>query len=158
MVSICEPFVVIYYNDSVSFLIFNNKLNSMHILSQSLMDIYYTMKVVRNCILYIEKHLKIAAHYNSIGRQKMVCEHIVIAVNSIQMLLRFVNKSKVKDSISIKASMAPMYKAVAIIEVLYGQGWGTICHRLTNKKRSRNSSEESEWDMAIDRSKLSRVY
>ena len=122
------------------------------------MDIYHTMKVVRNCIGYVDKHLRMAAYYNSIGRQKLACDSIVIAVNSIQMLLRFIEKSKVKDSISIKASMAPMYKSIAIIEVLYGQGWGTICHRLTNKKRLRDVVEESEWDMNIDRSKLSMVY
>ena len=111
--------------------------------------IYYHMKVIRNCISYIERHLEIAKHYHLLGRQMMVCEHIVISVNSIQMLLRFVYKSKVKDSISVTCSMAPVYRIIEKIEGLYVQGWGDVCQRLTSKKRKRDTLDENVCDLRL---------
>ena len=115
------------------------------------------MKVIRNCIIYIDKHLELANHYNNIGRQMLVCDHIMIAVNSVQMLLRFVCKSKVKDSISIACSMSPIYRIIGTIEVLYGQGWGEICHRLMDKKRPRDKLDENVCDMRINKRMLMSI-
>jgi len=114
-------------------------------------DIYYHMNVIRNSISYIDRHLEIANYYSNIGRQMLVCEHIRISVNSVKMLLRFVYKSKVKDSIAVTCSMSPVYRLIERIEELYGQGWGDICRRLTDKKRPRGTLYEGVCDLRINK-------
>ena len=81
----------------------------------------------------------------------MVCDHLMISVNSVRMLLRFVYKSKVRDSISVKCSMSPVYEIIRTIEEMYSQGWGDICRRMMDKKRPRGTLNENVCDLRINK-------
>lgn len=108
-------------------------------------ELKYTRRVIELAHDSIIYHFEAASDNASKYRQMPTCNHLRYMHEEIGKLAKFIQKSKFKSSIHVKALLVPIFELVLALDDIIKTGtWSDVCNRLLNKKRNRLDNDETD--------------
>lgn len=108
-------------------------------------EIEYTMRVIKSAAEDIQHEMNQAEISAMVDRHYQTCTHLREAVIAIEMVIAFVDKSKVKKSVAIASALTQVLEQVEKINKLVENGyWVDMCARLSRKRKIDSVNDEPD--------------
>ena len=99
-------------------------------------EIEYTVRVVNAAAETIEHEMNKAELSAMVHRHAQTCIHLGEAVDTIESVIKFIDKSKVGRAIAVKSALVQVWTQVEKINKLVEDGyWVEMCSRLKRKRK-----------------------
>lgn len=108
-------------------------------------ELDYTLRVVNRAAEDIQHAMNQAELAAMVNRHLQTCIHLGESVNAIEALIKFIDKSKVKNSISVKSALVQVLIQVEKINKLVDdEYWVDMCSRMRKKRKIDTINDEAE--------------